>query len=141
MQSSQTLEELKKISLEEDYLINQLDSLEGMLDGYLNYTANHSLESIESESKIYFVQSELETLITNLKLTIFDLEKRANQTFIDDHEIRMHLDSITFDNQNSTLTSLLSNFYTSIQNLKLLQSKVQHDVHHIKLRLGLEASA
>lgn len=129
------MQQLKNISQEEDYLLNQLDALESILDGYLSYTSEKSGKRTEKEGDIYKLQTDLESSIKNIQLSLNDLDDRVSKASKDDHELSKQLQNINFENQNQVITDALNNFYSSLQNLKFLQNKVQIDIYEVKSRL------
>lgn len=137
-ESTQTLDQLKRISLEEDNLLNQLDFLENILDNYLRYSDLH-LDNPESDSSIYKTQAELQVMQKTITLSLSELENRVKISMLDDIELENHLENLTIFDRNTNLTQLLSDFYSSIKNLKHLQSKVQFDLTQTKSRLGIES--
>lgn len=140
--SNRTLTQLKNISEEEDFLINQLDVLDSILEGYLNFSDSLDLKNDKLNStnniNIYDIQKDISKYVLSITNELNNLETKLYCAATNEQEIKNKISNLsTCDNQSAVLTSIINNFYSSLQGLKYMQKKIQFDITEACKKLNI----
>lgn len=138
-ESSKTLNKLKCISEEEDRLIIQLDALEGILDGYLNYAEenNKQVNIVPNNTEdIYKLEKDINNYVTNINDQVNELEERIKKSNLAENNLKDKINKLSIESNTEEINNKLNVFYNSLQNLKYLQTKIAIEIKEAESRIN-----
>jgi len=116
--------------MEEDSLLNQLDALDSILEGILNYGSQISSSSGKTDN-IYNLQSDINTYVVSINDQITELEEKLNKVNVNMEENKKSKESSQLEEINYELNHM----YNSLQSLKYMQIKIFHDIKEVESKV------
>lgn len=138
-ESNQTLNKLKCISQEEDCLLNQLDALEGILDGYLNYAEENNKQTniVQNNTEnIYKLEEDINKYVNSINDQVNDLEERIKKSNLAENDLKDKITKLSIESNTEEINNELNVFYNSLQNLKYLQTKIGIEIKEAESRIN-----
>lgn len=130
LESKENLENLKTLNSEQDNVLMQLNDIESILDSFLK------MNSVNENSKIYELTEAINHQVSEIESTISALDDKMKIIYSNENELKAKMDSVKNSNDSDLITSILNDFYHSIQYLKYYQSKVYLDIQEVDYKIG-----
>ena len=128
--SKENLENLKTLNSEQDNVLMQLNDIESILDSFLK------MNSVNENSKIYELTEAINHQVSEIESTISALDDKMKIIYSNENELKAKMDTVKNSNDSDLITSILNDFYHSIQYLKYYQSKVYLDIQEVDYKIG-----